>query len=430
MFDFAGFAPNGVTYFCQDPQPPGGCAPVVTTTGFAETVQFGFDYANNENVVGTFSFIANGEIGNIATLGLADEDDFLGTFFEYYTYQPMEPDFSGASVAVVPLPASVWLLGTAVGALAARRRLRRHAGLRRDRDAGRRTGPRPPAELGGVWPRRRRIPDWHIPLTPDTAGESQRPEAVRLREALARYRQLAADGGWPELARRYGPAGRTARRAGRRCCATACASAATSAGYRLPPMPGSSISPRHRACSPFSVATPCPTRASSMSARLPHSTYRSTSAYSSLRPRSPAGTGCPRDPGPRAICGSMWSPARWSSSTGARPSCRCASSPAIRAGRRRASRTRSGRSSSIRPGPCRTPSPSRTCCPPSRPIPTFFSRLGIRVFRGSGADARELDARTHRLAAPRRRSASPTACCRNRARSTASAATSWCMDNP
>lgn len=127
-FDFAGFAPNGVTYFCQDPQPPGGCAPVVTTTGFAETVQFGFDYANNTNVVGTFSFIANGGIGNIATLGLADEDDFFGTFFEYYTYQPMELGFSGASVAVVPLPASVWLLGTAIGALAARRRLRRNAG--------------------------------------------------------------------------------------------------------------------------------------------------------------------------------------------------------------------------------------------------------------------------------------------------------------
>lgn len=128
QFDFAGFAPNGVTYFCNNPVPPGGCAPVVTTTGFAETVQFGFDYANNTNVVGTFSFIANGGMGDIATLGLADEDAFFGTFFEYYTYQPMELDFSGASVAVVPLPASVWLLGSAIGALAARRRLRRNAG--------------------------------------------------------------------------------------------------------------------------------------------------------------------------------------------------------------------------------------------------------------------------------------------------------------
>jgi murein L,D-transpeptidase YcbB/YkuD len=42
-------------------------------------------------------------------------------------------------------------------------------------------------------------PHWHIPLTPDTAGESQRPEAVRLREAIAHYQQIAAAGGWPEL---------------------------------------------------------------------------------------------------------------------------------------------------------------------------------------------------------------------------------------
>ena len=42
-------------------------------------------------------------------------------------------------------------------------------------------------------------PDWHIPLTPDTAGESQRPEAVRLRAALAHYQQLADADGWPEL---------------------------------------------------------------------------------------------------------------------------------------------------------------------------------------------------------------------------------------
>ncbi len=53
-------------------------------------------------------------------------------------------------------------------------------------------------------------PDWHIPLTPDTAGESQRPEAVRLRAALTHYRQLAEAGGWPEL-----PAG-TSLQAGQR----------------------------------------------------------------------------------------------------------------------------------------------------------------------------------------------------------------------
>ena len=42
-------------------------------------------------------------------------------------------------------------------------------------------------------------PDWHIPLRPAVAGESQRPEARRLRAALAQYRALAASGGWPEL---------------------------------------------------------------------------------------------------------------------------------------------------------------------------------------------------------------------------------------
>lgn len=42
-------------------------------------------------------------------------------------------------------------------------------------------------------------PDWHIPLAPDTTGESQRPEAVRLRTALAHHQQIADAGGWPEL---------------------------------------------------------------------------------------------------------------------------------------------------------------------------------------------------------------------------------------
>lgn len=42
-------------------------------------------------------------------------------------------------------------------------------------------------------------PDWHIPLRPAGAGESQRPEAQRLRAALAQYRALAASGGWAEL---------------------------------------------------------------------------------------------------------------------------------------------------------------------------------------------------------------------------------------
>ena len=53
-------------------------------------------------------------------------------------------------------------------------------------------------------------PAWHIPLAPDTAGESQRPEAVRLREAVTHYQEIAAAGGWPEI-----PAG-TVLQAGQR----------------------------------------------------------------------------------------------------------------------------------------------------------------------------------------------------------------------
>lgn len=127
-FDFGGFTPNSTSYFC-DPLPPGGCAPIVSATGFDETVRFGFENAHNTDVAGTLSFTALGAVGTLASLGLADADDFFGTFLLYdqglAPYEGLQ--FTGASVAVVPLPASVWLLGTAIGALAARRRLRRNA---------------------------------------------------------------------------------------------------------------------------------------------------------------------------------------------------------------------------------------------------------------------------------------------------------------
>lgn len=128
-FDFNGFTPDGTSYFC-DPLPPAGCAPIVSTTGFDETVRFGFENAYNTNVAGTLSFTATAPVGTTAALGLADADDFFGTFLLYdrglAPYEGLQ--FSGASVAVVPLPASVWLLGTAVAALAARRRFRHTTG--------------------------------------------------------------------------------------------------------------------------------------------------------------------------------------------------------------------------------------------------------------------------------------------------------------
>jgi len=120
LLTYSGFTPaSGVTYF----------APlVVATSGNTQTVSFGFENVTDTGTVGTFAFTAIGPVGSLATIGLVDADDFSGSFASYVpTYQRFYPDFVAAQVNVVPLPGAVWLLGTAVGALAARRRLRRAA---------------------------------------------------------------------------------------------------------------------------------------------------------------------------------------------------------------------------------------------------------------------------------------------------------------
>ena len=81
-------------------------------------------------MVGTFTFTPLGTPGNLATLGLRDYSQTIGTFFNYApTYQRIYPTFTGTqvSIAAVPLPAGIWLLATGVGALAVRRRRRRAA---------------------------------------------------------------------------------------------------------------------------------------------------------------------------------------------------------------------------------------------------------------------------------------------------------------
>lgn len=100
----------------------------VTTSGNTQTIALGFQNAPDNGSVGTFSFQAIGPVGSVATLGLADADDMFGSFVnKAVSDTPYTPAFVGTQVSIsaVPLPAGIWLLGTAVGALAARRRFRR-----------------------------------------------------------------------------------------------------------------------------------------------------------------------------------------------------------------------------------------------------------------------------------------------------------------
>jgi hypothetical protein len=103
-------------------------APVVSTSGNTQTVTFGFENAPDGATVGTFSFTSIGPVGSLATIGLVDADDFSGSFASYVpTYQRFYPAFVDAQVNVVPLPAGIWLLGTAIGALGTLRRRSRPA---------------------------------------------------------------------------------------------------------------------------------------------------------------------------------------------------------------------------------------------------------------------------------------------------------------
>jgi hypothetical protein len=105
-------------------------SPVVATNGNTRTVRLGFNGAAEVGTVGTFAFTAIGSPGSVATIGLADGDPVpgAGSFVNTDpTNQRFIPTPTGAQVTIVPAPAGVWLLGTAVGALVIRRRLRNAA---------------------------------------------------------------------------------------------------------------------------------------------------------------------------------------------------------------------------------------------------------------------------------------------------------------
>jgi len=115
VLSFSGFTPEGgVTLFS---------APVIGSSAGRQTVTLGFENAPELGVVGMFEFLAVGSPGTASAIGLADADEFFGSFISYVpTNQPFYPSFTGASMSIIPLPAAAWLMGSALGLLACWRR--------------------------------------------------------------------------------------------------------------------------------------------------------------------------------------------------------------------------------------------------------------------------------------------------------------------
>lgn len=102
------------------------------SSGGRQTLSFGFENAPDTGTVATMTFTAVGAVGNVATIGIADGDDFAGSFASYRpTHQRFFPAFTGTSVEIspVPLPGAAWLLLTAFSAIAIRARRAAQAGV-------------------------------------------------------------------------------------------------------------------------------------------------------------------------------------------------------------------------------------------------------------------------------------------------------------
>ena len=107
---------------------PSNSLPVLATNGGTQTLSLWYLGAPETGTVATFSFMAIGAPGGLARFGLSDA--LASGFGSFYNKAPTDkayyPNIAGTQVNIsaVPLPAGVWLLGTAVTALVARRRFR------------------------------------------------------------------------------------------------------------------------------------------------------------------------------------------------------------------------------------------------------------------------------------------------------------------